>query len=200
MLNKITILLLLSLMTSCSLAPFSSHKSGKSYGAGKSQFELGTVNASYYMKAGFGISENMDLGFVTEFGGFTTSGIFTRYSFINNATGPALAMEFGYGSSDTTTYYYTGLIGSLAFSENFELFINPRIVTVTTDETDIDLGQTVGNVKVNAYDVNYLYVSSGFNIWFSEVAGLSIYTVYIKGEDLETTEDQTTAGTMMFRF
>ena len=200
MLKTIIILIFTSLLSSCSLAPFSSQKSGKSYGAGKSQFELGTANTSYYMKAGFGISANMDLGFVTEFGGFTTSGIFTRYSFINNEIGPALAMELGYGSSDTTTYYYGGLIGSLSFSKSFELFINPRVITVSSDVTDIDLGETVGNVTLNEYDVNYLYVSAGFNIWFTEVAGLSIYTIFLKGDGLETTEDQTTAGTMMFRF
>jgi hypothetical protein len=200
MLKKISTILLLLTLTSCSLAPFSSNKSGKSYGPGKARFELGTANASYYMKFGYGISENMDFGFVTEFGGFTTSGLFTKYSFINNESGPSLAMELGYGSSETTSYYYGGLIGSLSFTENFELFINPRVVSVSSDETDIELDKTVGNVKVLAYDVNYLYVSAGFNIWFSDVAGLSIYTIYIKGSDLETTEDQTTAGTVLFRF
>lgn len=200
MIKLISTISLLCILSSCSLAPFSSNKSGKSYGAGNAQFELGSANASYYMKAGFGISANMDLGFVTEFGGFTTSGLFLKYSFINQKTGPSLATEFGYGSSETTSYYYAGLIGSLAFSENFELFLNPRIVTVSSDESDIELGETVGNVTVNAYDTNYLYVSAGFNIWFNEVAGLSIYTIYIKGNDLETVEDQTAAGTLMFRF
>lgn len=199
MVRFLLVIFIIAFGTSCSLAPFASHKSGKSYGAGSSQFEFGSANAGYYMKAGIGISESFDFGFVTEFGGFTTSGLYMRYSFINNPTGPALGMELGYGSSETTSYTYGGLVGSLAFTENFELFINPRIVNVSTDETDVELGKTVGNVKVLDYELNYLYVATGFNVWFSKSVGLSIYSIYVKGDQLETTEDQSAAGTFLLK-
>lgn len=197
--KKIILLALFILATSCSLAPFSSNTSGRSYGAGKAQFEFGSANSSYFMKMGYGLSQNLDLGYVMEFGALSTSGIFTKYSFLNNETGPSLAMELGYGGTDTTTYYYAGLIGSLAFTKYIELFVNPRFNKVSTDEKDVDLGKTYGNIKVNNTELDYLYLAYGINIWFNDVAGISIYSIYVKGDNIESEENQSTAATLLFK-
>jgi hypothetical protein len=197
--SLISIILLLALQ-SCSLAPFSSNKSARSLGPGNAQFELGSANSSYYLKLAYGASPDLDVGYVMEFGGFGTSGLFMKYSLVNQQLGPSHALELGYGGSDTSTYYYAGLISSLAFNEYFELFINPRLVRATTDEKDVDLGKTVGNVTVNDEDLTYLYLSTGMNIWISKSFGISIYSLYLKGDDIETKDDFTTAATAMFRF
>ncbi len=137
---KILLITILFIISGCSIAPFSSNKSARSLGAGNSQVELGSANSSYYLKMGFGASANLDFGYVMEFGGFASSGLYAKYSFKNAQLGSSYAFETGYGAGGDSTYYYGGLIASNAFSDFFELFINPRYVSVTTDENDVDLG------------------------------------------------------------
>jgi hypothetical protein len=185
-------------LTSCSLSPFAPNNSGRSYGAGKLQAETGNVNSNYHIKFGYGITQDMDAGFIMEFGAISTSAIFFRYSFLNNETGPSIGSEFGYGSTDTTKFYYLGFTGSLAFTKDFELFMNPRINIVNTDEVDIEKDKFNGNLKILAYDTTYMQFSYGFNVWFSEAAGLSLYSIYLKGTDIETLEDNVFGASFLF--
>lgn len=200
MLAKGLVLISLLILSSCSLAPFSPNTSGRSYGPGKMQAEFGSANSNYFIKIGSGLSQNLDIGYQMEFGASSTSGVFFKYSFINNKTGPSLAMEMGYGGTETTTYYSGGLIGSLAFNKNFELFANARVNRVETDETDVTLGDSIGNIEVNAYDVTYLQVNYGLSIWFSESFGMSIYSIWFQGEDIDTTSAQTAGFSMLSNF
>lgn len=188
------------LFSSCSLAPFSPTSSGRSYGAGKMQAEVGNNNSSYHLKFGLGLSKDFDAGFLMEFGEISTSAIFLKYSFLNNKTGPSAAFEFGYGSTDTTIFYYGGLVGSLAFTEHFELFLNGRVNNVSTNEADIEKDQFQGNIKITEYNVTYLQGTLGFNIWLSEVAGLSLYSTYFVGDKIETQQDTIFGGTLLFNF
>jgi hypothetical protein len=198
---NILALLLLALMTqACSLAPFSASTSGRSYGAGKMQSEFGNANGNYFIKVGGGLSQNLDVGYLMEFGAMSTSGIFTKYSFLNNAQGPSLAMELAYGGTDTTTYYYGGVVASLAFNKNLEIFINPRINYVETDATDIDLGKEYGNLVLNEFKVTYLQVSYGLNLWFTGNVGLSLYGIWFKGQEIQTVSEQSYGATMLFNF
>jgi hypothetical protein len=192
-----TILLILGL-SSCSLAPFSPTTSGRSYGAGNIHSEAGNNNSSYHFKFGVGLNPDFDAGFLMEFGEISTSAVFLKYSFMNNKTGPSMASEFGYGSTASTIFYYGGLAASLAFSKEFELFINGRVNSVTTDESDIEKDKFHGNVKIIDYDITYLQTSVGFNIWFNENAGLSLYGTYFKGDNLETIQDTIMGGSFIF--
>jgi hypothetical protein len=185
-------------VTSCSLSPFSPNNTGKSYGAGQLQAETGNVNSNYHIKFGYGVTQDFDAGFIMEFGAISTSAIFFRYSLINNEIGPSFGTEFGYGSTDTTKFYYIGATGSLSFSKDFELFMNPRINIVSTDEADIEKDSYNGNLKILAYDTTYLQFSYGFNVWFSEAAGLSLYSVYLKGNDIETLQDNIFGASFLF--
>tara|TARA_Y100000780_G_scaffold232596_1_gene269178 strand:- start:336271 stop:336720 length:450 start_codon:yes stop_codon:yes gene_type:complete len=132
-----------------------------------------------------GLSENFDLGYVMEFGGnFSTSGLFGKYAFVNNQTGPSLAMEGGYGATESSSHYYLGGIGSIAFSESFEVFINGRLNKVDTDEDDIQVGDSVGNMTIEATELTYVLATTGFNLWFNENLGLSLYGIYAFGNDI----------------
>ena len=193
-------LIILLTISSCSLAPFSSENSARSYGAGQMAAEVGNTNSSYFIKYGMGITEAFDAGLVMEFGGISTTALFTKYSFINNQTGPSLAMDFGYGSADQTKFYYIGTIGSLAFTEEFEIFTGIRFNSVSTDEKDVEKDEFNGNVKILAYDVNYLQLSYGFNVWFSKMSGLSLYLTHYRADDIETNQDATFTASLMFRF
>lgn len=200
MTKLISLLFIFTLSASCSLAPFSSNKSGRSYGPGNSQFEIGSVNSAYYLKLGFGASRDLDVGYVMEFGGIGTSGVFLKYSLLNQQLGPSHALEFGYGGIESSTYYYAGLISSLSFNKYFEIFINPRLVKVSTNDDDVEFGETIGNVIVEEEELSYLYLSTGMNIWISDTFGVSLYTLYINGHGLKTEESLTSAATAMFRF
>ena len=197
---KIILLILTIVLTSCSLAPLSVNTSGRSYGAGKMQAEVGNTNSTYNLKFGLGVTDDFDAGFVMEFGAIATSAIFFKYSFLNNETGPSLALDVGYGSTESTKFYYAGVIGSIAFTKEFELFTNVRINSVSTDEADIEKDKFNGNIKILAYDVNYLQFAYGLNIWFSENVGLTLYSVHFRADDIETTQDATFGAAFMFKY
>jgi len=186
--------------SSCSLSPFSPTSSGRSYGKGHFYAAAGNVNSSYHMKFGMGVTEDFDAGFVMEFGEIATSAIYLKYSFINNEVGPSVNGEFGYGSTETTKHFYIGSAASLAFSKEFEIFFNGRINSVSTDETDIEKDEYQGNIKILEYQITYLQLSYGFNIWFSESSGLSLYSVHFQGEDIETSKDSIFGGSFLFNF
>ena len=187
-------------LSSCSLAPFGPTTSARSYGAGSLFSEVGNINSSYHLKFGLGVTKDFDAGFVMEFGDISTSALFLKYAFINNEVGPSTAAEFGYGSTELTQFYYAGLAASLAFSKELELFTNFRVNSVNTDETDIEKDTFHGNTKITAFSLMYIQATFGLNIWFSEEAGLSLYSTYYKGEDLETIQDSTFGGSLLFKF
>ena len=182
----ISLLFLPFILTSCSLAPFAPSQTGTSLGAGQASAEFGSANSTYYLGAQAGISTNFDMGYIMQFGGdFSTSAITGKYSFANNKTGPALALEGGYGSSDASSFYYLGAVASLAFNESFELFINARGNKVSTDDSEIDIGDSTGAMTVNAEELTYLLGTVGFNVWATPTLGLSIYGQQAWGEDIE---------------
>jgi len=198
--NLVIFSTLLFLLSSCSLAPFSASTTGRSAGAGNAVAEFGNANSNYFIKAGMGISKDLDLGYVMEFGNFTTSAIYGKYSFINNKKGPSLAGEFGYGSSDDTIFYYGGAVGSIAFTDSFEVFMNVRMNQVTADENNIEVGDSVGNVELEELEATYIYGAFGFNIWFNESNGLSIYNIYITGDGIKAEPQSSVGGSFLFKF
>ena len=195
-----SLIIFLSALTSCSIAPFSSTTSGRTAGAGNFQFDVGNVNNNFNLRIGTGLSPNFDMGFVMEFGALATTGLFAKYAITQNASGPSLAMELGYGSSTTSSFSYAALVGSLAFSKNFELFAAPRINSIQTDSADVDLNKNYGNFKLTEYDAVYLQLAYGFNIFFNKNSGLSLYSTYFNGENIETTSDSTFGANFLFNF
>ena len=192
-------ILLILLLQSCSLAPFSPTTSGRSLGQGKLQANIGQANDNYYIKFAVGLSENLDAGFVTEFGGIATSSIFFKYSIINQPLGLSWNAETGYGSTGSTTQYYLGSTASIAFSSTLELFANGRLNNVSTDEADIELSDYHGNLRINEYDVQYLQFTYGLNVWLSESLGLSLYNIHFTGDDIETKQDATFGAAFLYR-
>ncbi|MDH5414081.1 MAG: hypothetical protein OEW87_08085 [Flavobacteriaceae bacterium] len=197
---KYLLILLPLMVSSCALAPFAPETSGRSAGHGTLFASVGNTNNAYHLKFAMGLSKDVDLGFIMEFGDVSTSTLFFKYSFLNNKTGPALAGEFGYGSTETTKIYYLGIIGSLAFSEEFELFTNIRVNNVSTDVTDIEKNKFHGNIQITDYDLVYLQATVGFNVWFGKSTGLSLYSTYYKGEKIITKEDGVFGASLLFKF
>lgn len=182
------------------MAPFSPTHSARSLGSGNSSAEFGNANSNYYLKAAAGIGDNMDVGYVMEFGSaFSTSGLFAKYSILNNEVGPAVAIDAGYGSTDTTTYYYGGVVASLAFNESFEFFLNGRINQVSTDSKDIEIGDSVGNMTIEAEELTYILGTAGFNIWMSKNLGISFFGTQAYGNDIVWDDGLALGGSFMIR-
>lgn len=184
---------------SCSLAPFSPTTSGKTLGKGNLQTSVGQANENIYIRADVGLAENFDFGFVTEFGGISTSAIFVKYAFINNPVGLAWNLESGYGSSGATSLYYFGSTASIAFSQTLEFFLNGRLNSVSTDEADLELGDYHGNLKVNEFELEYLQFTYGMNIWLGNSLGLSLYNTHFTGDDIETRQDATFGAAFLYK-
>ena len=182
------------------MSPFSPTNSGRSYGPGNVHAEVGNANSTYHIKMGYGVTPDADAGAVIEFGDLASMTLFVKYSLLNNETGPSINIEYGYGSSDTANYYYLGSTASLAFSKEFEIFFNGRYNKVVTSDADYTLNTNIGNLKLTDYDVVYLQLTYGLNVWFSEGAGLSIYSTSFRGENVETTQDSTFGGSFIFNF
>lgn len=186
-------------ISSCSLAPFSSTNTGRSYGAGKTSFEVGNSASNYYLRLGHGLSENFDIGYLIEFGLFSTSGIFTKYSFLNNDTGLAIAAELGYGGAGKSEYWYLGSTVSYKLGKSLEFYLNPRWNQVNVDSDDYNLGDDLGGISFDSLDVNYLYLAMGMNVWFSQDMGLNLYVIKFAGENI-VTEGSPFGASIIFGF
>ena len=200
-LQRIIFLFIIGLtFNSCSIAPFSSTTSGRTAGAGNFQFDVGNVNNNFNLRMGTGLSPNFDMGFVMEFGSLATTALFAKYAITQNASGGSLAVELGYGASDSSSFSYAALVGSLSFSKNFELFAAPRINSIQTDSADVDLNENYGNFLLTDYEAVYFQLAYGFNIFFNKHSGLSLYSTYFDGENIETTSDSTFGANFLFNF
>ena len=193
-------LVLVFFLTSCSIAPFSSTTSGKTVGAANFQAEVGNINNNFILRLGTGLSPDFDMGLLMEFGSLATTALFLKYALFQNDTGPSMALEFGYGSSETSTFYYSGLTASLAFNKAFELFIAPRVNSVVTDNADINLNQDYGNFRLLSYEATYLQLTYGFNLFFTDSAGVALYSSYFKGDQIETLSDSTFGANFIFKY
>jgi hypothetical protein len=193
---KLSLLLLSAIfLSSCSLAPFSSTYSGRSYGAGKANIELGNVASNYYTRLGYGVSKNLDVGYTVEFGNFNTSGVLLKYSFLNQPEGLSIAAEYSFGGTDKSEFWYGGGIVSLNMAKTIELYLNARYNRVDIDPADYELGDDLGGIQFEDYDLAYLYMAFGMNVWFSQTAGLNIYMIRLQGDNV--TNDGTPFGASM---
>lgn len=196
---RFLLIMLLLLSSSCSLAPFSSTTTGRSYGQGKANFEIGNVASNYYTRLGYGISDNLDLAYIIEFGNFNTSGILAKYSFLNQDSGLSWALEYSMGGTDKSEYWYGGGIVSLSFDKALEFFINARYNRVTIHPDDYTLGDDLGGIAFEDTDISYLYMSAGMNVWFSENSGINLYIITTHGENV-VNESTPFGASMIFNF
>lgn len=171
-------------VASCSVAPFSNSPTGRSIGAGKTLFVIGNVASNYYTRVGAGISQDIDVGYNVEFGNFVTSNFFVRYSILNQQSGPAWGVEYGFGGFDKSEFQYLGTTLSLNFDKLFEFYINTRANWLTINEDDYTLGDNISGASFTALDVDYLYASVGMNIWINEIASLNLYLLKLMGENV----------------
>lgn len=180
-------LIFLSLLftTACSIAPMGPTHTARTNGAGESNFNFGTIGKGFYSQTAIGIHKDLDIGFVFEFGNYTTSGITLKYAPLNYSDGLAFAFEAAYGGSDKSSYNYLGTILSTKLGSAIELFINGRYNTVKVDKDEYDIGEDIGLVELKDYNFNYWYLAYGLNIWPVQDIGLSIYSASVLGREIK---------------
>ena len=187
------------LNVSCSLAPFSSTTTGRSYGQGKANIAVGNVASSYYTRLGYGISNNLDVAYIIEFGKFNTSGVLAKYSFLNQDSGLSWALEYSLGGTDKSEYWYGGGVVSVRFDKSLEFYLNLRYNRVTIHPDDYTLGNDLGGIAFEDNDLAYLYMSTGMNVWFSENSGINLYIITTQGENV-INESTPFGASMIFNF
>lgn len=182
--KSIFIILATITLVSCSVSPFSNTPTGRSIGAGKTLFAVGNVASNYYTRFGVGISQDIDAGYNIEFGNFVTSNFFFRYSIINQQSGPAWGVEYGFGGTDKSDFKYLGTTLSLNFDKVMEFYINARFNSMYIDTDELSLGENISGAVFTAQNVDFLYTSVGMTIWLNEFTGLNIYVIKLMGENV----------------
>lgn len=191
--------LLLLILSSCSISPFHASTTGRTFGKGSGQFEVGNFSSSYYLKFVHGLSDNFDIGYFVEFGDFTTSGISLKYSAINNPQGYALAFELLYGADGDSEYTTIGAINSYNLGNGVEFFLNTRLNKISADSSNFTLDQSSGSIELKEYDTSYFYYAYGVNLWLTSNAGFSLYSSNFTGSGIKT-KTGIIGGALLFNY
>lgn len=201
MLNSTALLklALFFILTACSLAPFAPTNSARSLGKGKVEAQAGRANENFFMKYAIGLSQNFDFGFVTEFGTLSTTAIYGKYAIQNKPLGLSWGLEGGYGSSNSTQFFYFGSTASYAFSTSLDVFFNGRFNKSKTEDSTVELGRANGNLIILEHDLNYFQFSYGLNLWLTEKAGIALFNTHFRGEEIKTNQDATFGAAFLYR-
>jgi len=153
-------------------APLSNDYTARSFGKNNFGFDGGAASTGDYvqgyLRGGYGLTENTDVGLVGEVGQEALLGVWGKYSFINNPDDYSFAMSAGTGYTAPTgnlknggAYIWTGPIVSYKYNW-WEPYLSARINYTT-------FGELYGQVTL------------GNNIWFSPKFGLTVAASGILG-------------------
>lgn len=192
MVRNINLIIFILSLTSCSLAPFSNSYNGQSNGQSNWNIDLGASanGAIPYLRIGRGFSSNFDFGVVTEVGFGILTGLWLKYSVLNNRRGFSFALDGGGGSGiggGESKYYYAGPVMSYS-GESLELYVLGRYNVVNLDSQDIEIGKNYGDITIPAYQFNYLSGAVGANYWLSEVFGINFNANILSAESGSNSE------------
>ena len=191
--------LLLLVLSSCSISPFHASTTGRTFGQGSGQFEVGNFSSSYYLKFVHGLSDNFDVGYFIEFGDYTTSGINLKYSVVNNPQGYALAFELLYGGDGDNEYTSFGAINSYNLGNGVEFFVNTRVNKINADKSSFSLDKASGSIELKDYSTTYFYYAYGVNLWLTSNAGFSLYSSNFTGSGIKT-KTGIIGGALLFNY
>lgn len=197
--TKLLTIFSIILLSSCSLAPFSNVSTARSNGKGKIDVDFGTAASglTYFARVGYGIFEKFDVGATMEIGPLSATGLWAKYSFINNSEKLSAAAIVGAGSGSNTNYNYFGGVVSYKFKK-FEPYYVGRYNTVSVNDNEIDLGEEFGDLVINALKLNYLSNTIGINWWFEKRWALNLNATLLT--DSQITNSSTTIMGLGFKY
>lgn len=169
-------LVLLLLLTSCSIAPMMTTRNARTLGEGNNKMQVSpgfpVLGVSYER----GLTENWDMGLAAELQLGTVYSAFTKYAFINSEDGFSLAASAGgfYGNSIAdvdSRGFYVGPVASWR-KDWFEVFLFPRYNYVHWEGFDVetnssDTDELFFDLKPNgtSYSFRYMQFDLGFNFY-----------------------------------
>lgn len=171
------------LFISCATSPLSPAHRAHSLKKEEIATEFGNVNSNFFTRLDYGLTDDLEVGGVVEFGSIATSGVHGKYSLINKQDGLALAFEAGVSQS-ASSYYYAGGIIALNFAQRFSFYWNARYVNQELDEGDYEAGDAFGSLEFEEQEVTYLYNAFGMVLMFSENFGLNLFFIRPIGKDV----------------
>ncbi|MCO5141602.1 MAG: hypothetical protein M9962_00770 [Oligoflexia bacterium] len=201
------ILILSIFMTSCAVAPLSTHTTARTNGKGESMASVGSTLAIGSnniwvpsLKYSIGLSEEWDFGFQYE---VIEYGIWGKYAFIQNKDeGLSFAGVLGTGLSFEGFYGYLGPM--ISWKKGiFEPYFFTRFNYVRYPKAKIDLA-SIGEVSVRPGTYRYLQHTLGFFIWPLEWFGggleASAFTTISSPFVLQDKRRMLFSGNFSFRF
>ncbi len=180
--------LLPTLLAGCATGPWIGHETGRSLGKSHTSYMLGAGQTGYVFKANLGVSENTDVGLQAE--AFST-GVFAKYSFINNKeSGGSVAIIGGAGFTDGK-YIYSDLVGSY-LSNDWEPYMALRVGRVHQNTRSLDFYDT--RITFDQYDYTYKEAILGVRYWFTPKWFVSLEANRYFFPGATTSETQRTYG------
>lgn len=180
--KKLSLLFIL-LLTSCSLAPMTSPKSGTSLGEKNYELSAGFSPATNVGLA-VGIKDNFDIGFGYEVQIFSQVSTWAKYSFVNNQEGHSFAMYGGlFAATDISSSYgfFTGPIYSYKYKW-FEHYLVTRfnyvhwdVGVIDSDDKDDSL---FDDIDWGSGSFSYLQFTYGINFHTSKKFALNLSAQY----------------------
>lgn len=176
------------ILSGCVMAPLSNDVTARSLGQGNWSTNAGVIFpgvGAAYIRQGYGVTNNLDVGVVGEAGFNNLVGGWGQYSLINQQHGLSVAIDGGAGggqakgqlpddTEQTTTGYY-GYIGPIVSYKT--QYLEPYIALranyvklnndITPDNTE-DLGFDYGNSQFSGT------LTVGSTLWFNNHIGVTV--------------------------
>jgi len=183
--KKILCLLIILILSSCSIAPLSSTKTARSLGKGKWEIDTGSSLASYF-SVSRGFTDNFDARATLEYQAFNVFALSGKYSFINREDEGLsfAAIAGGYVGIDTvkSTGFYLGPVLSYKVKW-FEPFLILRYNTFEWEGVDLSSDQRdsflFDLINFDKADGSYFQYTLGFNFWFTPKFALSLNAKFL---------------------
>lgn len=183
---KTTVIIVLLCLGGCSFAPFSSSQSAHTIEKEAVSFQGGVAlnGSAPYARFGYGATENLELGLLSEFhfADFVT-GLTAKYGFLNNKEqGPSFSVETSVGGGNSSTYAYVA--PTIGYKKNkWDTYFSARYnyTHIGSDDFELDLG-SLG--KVNLHEktsLKYVTTTLGNTYWINKNFGLNINANYVIG-------------------
>ena len=202
------LLFLLFQISACSLAPFTTHTSGRSIGDAHWQINTSLL-PTLGLSIGRGISDDFYAGVTAEYQLGIVTSLWGKYSFINSPQDFAFALGAGYfqgASLGDSSGYYIGPVVSYAFSR-VELYaalrynqVEWKAGSLTTDEQDQALIELIDWVDSR---FAYLQTDVGLNFWAKKSLGINLnlkFLSFLNNSDIATTNSLLPGFSFIFAF
>ena len=195
--KSLFILFCVSLLSSCSLAPFNTVKTARTLGDGNWEIDTGFSPALYFTTSR-GFSDDFDAGVMVERQFFPVFGLFGKYSFLNKKDDEFSASVYGGGFLGVDVVESSGFFLGPVLSYKaswFEPYIVIKYNWVKWKGQDLN-GDEKDDLFVDLFrfdDIEFSYMQYvlGFNFWCTEGFALNINAKYFSffGSDVSDDAD-----------